>query len=96
MNPVAHGASSALADIADFDAAPFSIKVRLDPLKMDDRYRWAITEGERTIKHSSHTYRTKIQAEAAATKRSAASKPRAAVKSEPVATAFQWVHFSLS
>ena len=66
MNPVAHGVSSALADIADFDAAPFSIKVRLDPLKMDDRYRWAITEGERTIKHSSYTYRTKIQAEAAA------------------------------
>ena len=66
MNPVAHGVSSALADLADFDAAPFSIKVRLDPLRMDDRYRWAIRDGERTIKHSSHTYGTKIQAEAAA------------------------------
>ena len=64
MNPVAHGVSSALAAIAD--AAPFSIKVRLDPLKMDDRYRWAISEGERTIKQSSYTYGTQIQAEAAA------------------------------
>jgi hypothetical protein len=63
---VAQGVSSALVAIADFDAAPFSIKVRLDPLRMDDRYRWAISEGERTIKHSSYTYGTKIQAEAAA------------------------------
>jgi hypothetical protein len=45
---------------------PFSIKVRLDPLKMADRYCWAISEGERTVKHSSHTYGTLIQAEAAA------------------------------
>jgi len=66
LNPVAHGVSSALAAIADFNAAPFSVKVRLDPLRMDDRYRWAISEGERTIKHSSYTYGTKVQAEAAA------------------------------